>query len=237
MVPPDSKSNYDLHLEYSVRDLKTYRQNIVVDLIFLYPPEHIPTAKEIELKVDPRKIKEYLSSESIVRSFVFLHRIRSERGLKIWTPESMKEFKIENHYLVIKAASVVLFGISTELVENPENENLRVAFQTIKDILRKPIIPVLFGTNKNWQKSEIGVALSDALYVNMQDPKRYDNRVKDLYETIEQSRAGDKQNQQLRNQPTDVFISYCWLNSHDAAHKGDENEFCFVSINEINVSF
>lgn len=79
LVPPDSKSNYDLHLEYSVRDLKTYRQNIVVDLIFLYPSEHIPTAKEIEFKVDPRKIKEYLSSKSII-SF----RFSSSNSLRTW---------------------------------------------------------------------------------------------------------------------------------------------------------
>lgn len=229
LIPPDSKSNYDLHLEYSVRDLKTYRQNIAVDIVYLYPPDHIPTAAEVESKVDPRKIKDYLTSTSETRlplnetKHDRLHRNTIERGLKVWAPESMKEFKIENHYLVVKAAGVVLFGISTELVENPENQNLCIAFQTIKDILRKPIVPVIFGSNKKWQQSEIGIALSDALYINMQDIKRYEIRIKDLHETVEQSRVGDKQNQMLRDQPTDVFISYCWLNSHDAAYKGLSN--------------
>lgn len=140
--------------------------------------------------------------------------------MKVWTPESMVDFKIENHYLVVKAAGLVVFGISTEMIENPENRQLMVAFETIKDILRKPIVPILFGTNMKWKESEIGVALTDALYVNMQNPQRYNNRIKELVDLIEQSRGGDKQNQHLRDQPTDVFVSYCWLNSHDAANKG-----------------
>ena len=62
LIPPDSKSNYDLHLEYSVRDLKSYRQNVAVDIVYIYPAEHIPTSKEIETKVDPRKVKDDLIS-------------------------------------------------------------------------------------------------------------------------------------------------------------------------------
>ena len=156
-----------------------------------------------------------------------------ERSFKVWTPESMKDFKIENHYLVIKAAGIVLFGISTELVENPENQNLRDAFRTIKDIIRRPIIPVLYGTNAKWKETEIGVALSDALYVNMQNIKRYETRIQELTDLIEQSRGGDKQAQQLRDQPTDVFISYSWSNSHDAVSKGNAYEKKVSMTNEI----
>ncbi|CAF1146931.1 unnamed protein product [Adineta ricciae] len=205
LVPPDSKSNYDLHLEYSVRDLKSYKQNVAVDIVYLYPAEHIPTANQIETKVDPRKINDDLT----------------KRGLKIWSPDSMKEFKIENHYLVIKEAKSILFGISTELLQNTENRNLCDALQTILNILRKPIIPILFGTDSKWKESDIGVVLSDKLYVNMQNPKRYDNRILELVDLIEQeNESNSKSKQQLRDEPTDVFISYCWANSHDAVHKG-----------------
>ena len=144
-----------------------------------------------------------------------------ERGLKIWSPDSMKEFKIENHYLVIKEAKSILFGISTELLHNAENRNLCDALQTILNILRKPIIPILFGTDAKWKESDIGVVLSDKLYVNMQNPKRYDNRILELVDLIEQEKeSNSKSKQQLRDEPTDVFISYCWANSHDAVHKG-----------------
>jgi hypothetical protein len=62
LIPPDSKSNYDLHLEYSVRDLKSYKQNMAVDIVYIYPSEHVPSTSEIETKVDPRRIKEDLIS-------------------------------------------------------------------------------------------------------------------------------------------------------------------------------
>jgi hypothetical protein len=132
----------------------------------------------------------------------------------------MKEFKIENHYLVIKEARIVMFGISTELLQNFENKNLLDGLQTILSILRKPIIPVLFGTDMKWKESDIGVVLSDKLYVNMQNPKRYENRIVELIDLIEQEKGEKNNKQQLRDQPTDVFISYCWANSHDAVSKG-----------------
>lgn len=77
LIPPDSKSNYDLHLEYSVRDLKTYRQNVAVDIVYIYPAEHIPTLQEIETKVDPRKVKDDLIS-------MFISSDRSSFKLLRW---------------------------------------------------------------------------------------------------------------------------------------------------------
>ncbi|CAF3639029.1 unnamed protein product [Rotaria socialis] len=204
LIPPDSKSNYDLHLEYSVRDLKSYKQNMAVDIAYLYPPQHIPTKSEIEIKVDPRKIKDDLTKQ----------------GLAVWTPESMKDFVIENHYLVIKEARFILFGISNELVYNPENKKLYDAFQVITNILRKTIIPVLFGNDMKWKESDLGVALSDKLYINMQNPKRYDYRIKEIIDMTEQENGQSIKSNQLRDQSTDIFISYCWMNSHDAVSKG-----------------
>ncbi len=49
-------------MEYSVRDLKSYKQNMAVDVVYIYPPEHIPTTSEADSKTDPRKIKEDLTS-------------------------------------------------------------------------------------------------------------------------------------------------------------------------------
>lgn len=63
LIPPDSKSNYDLHLEYSVRDLKSYKQNMTVDVVYIYPADHIPTLSQIEMKIDPRRIKDDLASK------------------------------------------------------------------------------------------------------------------------------------------------------------------------------
>jgi hypothetical protein len=133
----------------------------------------------------------------------------------------MREFKIENHFLVVKEAAFIIFGISTELIENPQNKNLYDAFQTIINILRKPIIPILFGNDMKWKESDIGVVLSDKLYVNMQNPKRYEHRIVELIDLIEQEKNNNtNKNLQNKDQPTDVFVSYCWANSHDAVSKG-----------------
>jgi hypothetical protein len=35
---------------------------MAVDIVYIYPPEHIPTTSEIQSKVDPRKIKDDLTS-------------------------------------------------------------------------------------------------------------------------------------------------------------------------------
>jgi hypothetical protein len=51
-------------LEYSVRDLKSYKQNAAVDIVYIYPSEHIPAASEMNDKVDPRQIKDDLISIS-----------------------------------------------------------------------------------------------------------------------------------------------------------------------------
>jgi hypothetical protein len=64
-IPPDSKSNYDLHLEYSVRDLKSYKQNMAVDVVYIYPADNIPTASELNNKTDPRQIKDDLISRFV----------------------------------------------------------------------------------------------------------------------------------------------------------------------------
>lgn len=132
----------------------------------------------------------------------------------------MREFKIEDHFLVIKEAKFILFGVSTELIENSDNKNLCDAFQTIINILRKPIIPILFGHDMKWKESDIGVALLDKLYINMQNPKRYEHRIVELIDMMEQEKDSSDKNQQNKDQPTDVFISYCWSNSHDAVGKG-----------------
>ncbi|CAF1552784.1 unnamed protein product, partial [Didymodactylos carnosus] len=206
VIPPDSKSNYDLHLEQSVRDLKAYKQNIAVDVVFLYPPDNVPSDSEKLTKIDPRQIKDDLA----------------KHGLKVWSPDSMCEFKIENHFLIIKEARFILFGISSELVLNESNKNLYDAYQTIQNFLRKPIIPILFGMDKRWQETPLGIAMTDVLYIKMQEKKRYELKMQEIIERLQHDKTKNEF-ERLRDQPTDVFISYCWTNSYDAVSKGTKS--------------
>ena len=71
-----------------------------------------------------------------------------------------------------------------------------------------------------WKQSDVGIALSDKLYVNMQNPKRYEYKIRELIDLIEHGKSQSENIQRLQDQSTDVFISYCWSNSHDAVSKG-----------------
>lgn len=84
LIPPDSKSNYDLHLEYSVRDLKSYKQNMAVDIAFIYPSDCIPTESELQTKVDPKKIKEDLISICSEKIFIILFYFALNECFRIW---------------------------------------------------------------------------------------------------------------------------------------------------------
>jgi hypothetical protein len=62
----------------------------------------------------------------------------------------------------------------------------------------------------------------------MQDPSRYKFKLNEVFETLERQVKTETQNKtnntdannNQNNQPPDVFISYCWANSHDAVKKG-----------------
>ena len=46
---------------------------MAVDIVYIYPSEHIPTTLEIESKVDPRKIKEDLTSIFRKEKYLFFN--------------------------------------------------------------------------------------------------------------------------------------------------------------------
>ncbi len=54
----------------------------------------------------------------------------------------------------------------------------------------------------------------------MQDPKRYVHKLGDVFESIETQLKDLKTDTEIENKPADVFISYCWANSHEAVKKG-----------------
>lgn len=57
--------------------------------------------------------------------------------------------------LTIKTCSVVIIGMSDEFCNNPECKKLLLY---VKDVLHKPILLVLLGKTKNWQKGDLNMA-------------------------------------------------------------------------------
>lgn len=57
--------------------------------------------------------------------------------------------------LTIKSCSVIIIGMSDEFCDNAE---CRKFLMYIKDVLHKPVLLVLLGKTKNWQKGELNMA-------------------------------------------------------------------------------
>ena len=57
--------------------------------------------------------------------------------------------------LTIKSTDVVIIGMSDEFCDNPECKKLLLY---IKDVLRVPVLLVLLGTTKKWQKGDLNMS-------------------------------------------------------------------------------
>ena len=56
--------------------------------------------------------------------------------------------------LSVKMSNVVIIGMSDEFCADPECQKLLLY---IKDVLRKPILLLLLGKTKNWQKGNLNM--------------------------------------------------------------------------------
>jgi len=45
---------------------------------------------------------------------------------------------------------------------------------------KKPFIPVVVGNTMNWLKSQMGLLVSDAVYIDMISPNSYDKSLEDI---------------------------------------------------------
>ena len=60
MMPPDSSSDFDDHLERSLRDLQHLRDDMKHEVFMVYSPQDIPQIGEI--KIHPRRVYEDLEN-------------------------------------------------------------------------------------------------------------------------------------------------------------------------------
>ena len=95
-------------------------------------------------------------------------------------------------------------------------------FQFARLTLRKPLVLVVIGEGREWRTSKLGILVADEVYVNMAQLKRYKVKIQELVQVVRaRSRAleGHESGEEGKRFPP-CFISYSWVNSHEAVAEG-----------------
>jgi hypothetical protein len=198
-------SNFDLNLEYSLRDLKKMKTEMKYDVTFWYCKSDVPPSGEDNPTncINPLKVIEHIKKENYA----------------LWYPKSEKDFKMDKITLAIKESKMVILGISDQFAQ--DDLSLQV-FELVKNIIKKSYLIVEFGKSgvRKWLEDPVFASVCCDVRVIMQDPKRYPSKIVEVIEGIERQIKDSRIDKKLEQTPPDLFISYCWSNSHDAVKKG-----------------
>ena len=198
-------SNIDLNLEYSIRDLKQLQNNLKYDIMFWYnQKDSKPTNDPENFKsIDPIKV---------------IKQIKNEK-YKIWYSKNPSEEKMDKLTQIMKESKLIILGISDEFALD---EKCKQVFELTKNIIKKKYLLIEFGVNgqHDWMENSTFASICTDYRVIMQDPNRYSHKINEMFESIQRQLENVIIQRQIEDKQPDVFISYCWSNSHEAVEKG-----------------
>lgn len=119
----------------------------------------------------------------------------------------------------LKESKLVILCISDSFALDKQSMQV---YELVKNIIKKNYLLVEFGYiySHKWLESSALAAICSDVRVIMQDPSRYTFKINEVIENIERQIREVKIDASLNENPPDVFISYNWMNSHDAVSKG-----------------
>ncbi|KAK3098126.1 hypothetical protein FSP39_016400 [Pinctada imbricata] len=197
LMPPDKSTDFDNHLRRSIQELQDINEDININVCFVFHSKNVPTTTEEKKDmVDPFQIMTDLRAHGFLVSFCD-------------TPDTAD---LGTLTLSFKAAKVVIIGISDEFAADPQCKRL---FIFVKETLRMPFLLVVLGNGKEWMKSDLALNISSEVYVKMNDIKRYDAKIKEMYEAIPRKLEANTEGEEIPR----CFISYCWANSKSEVDK------------------
>ncbi|KAL4233400.1 hypothetical protein ACF0H5_008081 [Mactra antiquata] len=202
-MPSDKMSEVDSHLRNSVRELIDLTNEKTVTVFFIYSQKDVPDLANEKQLVHPGTIVEDLQA-------------RDE--FKVAFTDKPETSDMEALTLAMKSNDVIIFGLSDQFAEHTENKKLLLY---AKEVLQRPILLLLLGKTKDWQKGDLSLPLGDEVFVDMTKIDRYPHKIKELFEAIQKK---DESKNRVKEQAPDVFLSYCWTNSHDAIAKGSREK-------------
>lgn len=201
IMPIEDSNNLDLNLEYSIRDLKNLKDKFKYDIMFWYC--------EQDTDLDPAKS---ISPLTVIKA------IESE-GYKIWYSSKPSSEKLDKITTKIKQSKLVIFAVSDNFASDMRNVQI---FELSKNLIKKTYLLIEFGLlgARGWLKNPLFASACSDFRVIMQDPKRYATKIADTFESIEKIVQVDPK--KFEEKHPDVFVSYCWANSHEAIKKGSK---------------
>ena len=205
IMPVETSSSLDLNLEYSLRDLRHLKSNLKYDIAFWYCVNDLPNQETKDKCIDPIKVLDTLKNEQF----------------KLWYSKNPKEEKFDQITLAMKESKIVVLGISDEFAKD---EKCLQVFELVKSIIKKNYLLVEFGVlgAHKWLSEPVFASVCSDYRVIMQDPNRFAPKIAEVYESLDRLLKDSKTDKKMEEQPPDVFISYCWSNSHDAIRKGSK---------------
>ena len=79
--------------------------------------------------------------------------------------------------------------VSNEFVEDPQCQRM---LNYAKDSLRKEILVLMVGKGREWQQSNIGMTLSEKVYINFQRIEQYEDKLVELSRRLKELTSGQQ---------------------------------------------
>ena len=148
-------------------------------------------------------------------------KVLKKENYNIWYSTDPKNEKFDKITFAFKESKLVVLGLSDKFAAS---EKCVQVFDLVKNIIKKSYLIIEFGPNgaHKWLEDSRFASVCSDCRVIMQDPKRYSHKITELFDTIERQIKKSKKDEK-KEKPIDVFISYCWSNSHDAVQKGTKS--------------
>ncbi len=150
-----------------------------------------------------------------------LEALKKEK-YKVWYSKSPRDEKLDKITYALKESKLVILGVSDQFARD---EKCVHVFELVKNILKKSYLIVEFGPDGShkWMEDRVFASVCSDYRIIMQDKKRYGHKLSDVLESVEKQlgkQENDKRGDEADSEAdVDVFISYCWKNSHEAVKK------------------
>ncbi|CAD5120949.1 DgyrCDS9499 [Dimorphilus gyrociliatus] len=200
MLPPETTSDFDFHLENDVRNLRKLRSQFDTYVVFLF------SSKD-------------LNNQTFENTFKIISNEIKNSGVSIKMVDESCESNIQNTILTLKEAKDILFLMSDHFLKSRICKEL---FLYSKKQLKVKTQIVLMEKSDNWKKdSDVGMLCADDLYINMQNPQNVKSKLVDLMCSLS---SLSKSYRAKKRKTASCFISYCWSNSEEAVEKGTKRK-------------
>lgn len=191
------EGNSTVNLSHSLRDLRMLKKNLKYDIAFWY------CQADAEIgQIKPTQV---------------INAIKENKSYEVWFSSDPVSEKMDKLTSIVKNSKLVVLGLSDSFLKD---EKCMQIYELVKRILKADYLIEEFGISHKWLEESALVSVSGDVRVIMQDVKRFKFKINKVFESIERRIVKVKIDRELVEELPDVFISYCWKNSHDAIRAG-----------------